>query len=178
MAAALRLLVNGPQLIFVAAFAIVTVLLEVFMRYSRYASVFRWLTISLFAYVATVFAVDVPWLTVAQNLVVPHIRLSGDYLAIVVAVFGTTISPYCSSGRRPKKSRMRRRILKRTPRTLDRLWGNFSSYDAIGRLEAPMDFMNSVGVLLPMELWGRCVLYSCLNASHFTWASANDKNQF
>ena len=64
------------------------------------------------------------------------------------------------------------------PRTLDRLWGNFPSYDAIGRLEAPMDFMNSVGVLLPMELWGRCVLYSCLNASHFTWASANDKNQF
>jgi NRAMP (natural resistance-associated macrophage protein)-like metal ion transporter len=94
MAAALRLLVDGPQLIFVAAFAIVTVLLEVFMRYSRYASVLRWLTISLFAYVATVFAVGVPWLTVAHNLVVPHIQLSGDYLAIVVAVFGTTISPY------------------------------------------------------------------------------------
>ena len=94
MAAALRLLVDGPQLAFVAAFAIVTVLLEVFMRYSRYASVLKWLTISLFAYVATVFAVDVPWLTVAQNLVVPHIKLSGNYLAIVVAVFGTTISPY------------------------------------------------------------------------------------
>jgi Mn2+/Fe2+ NRAMP family transporter len=60
----------------------------------RYASVLRWLTISLFAYVATVFAVRVPWLTVANNLVVPHIKLSGDYLAIVVAVFGTTISPY------------------------------------------------------------------------------------
>ena len=71
-----------------------------------------------------------------------------------------------------------RRIGVDLPRTLDRLWGNFPSYDAIGRLEAPMDFMNSVGVLLPMELWGRCVLYSCLNASHFTWASANDKNQF
>jgi Mn2+/Fe2+ NRAMP family transporter len=54
----------------------------------------RWLTISLFAYVATVFAVGVPWLTVAHNLVVPHIQLSGDYLAIVVAVLGTTISPY------------------------------------------------------------------------------------
>jgi Mn2+/Fe2+ NRAMP family transporter len=94
MAAALRLLVDGPQLVFVAAFAIVTVLLEVFMRYSRYASVLRWLTISLLAYVATVFAVGVPWLTVAYNLVVPHIQLSGDYLAIVVAVFGTTISPY------------------------------------------------------------------------------------
>ena len=94
VAAALRLLVDGPQLVFVAAFAIVTVLLEVFMRYSRYASVLRWFTISLFAYVAAVFAVGVPWLAVAQNLVVPHIELSGNYLAIVVAVFGTTISPY------------------------------------------------------------------------------------
>ncbi len=94
MAAALRLLVDGPQLVFVAAFAIVTVLLEVFMRYSRYASVLRWLTLSLLAYVATVFAVGVPWLTVAHNLVVPHIKFSGDYLAIVVAIFGTTISPY------------------------------------------------------------------------------------
>ena len=58
-------------------------------------------------------------------------------------------------------------VLLDLPRTLDRLWGTFPSYDAIGRLEAPMDFMNSVGVLLPMELWGRCVLYSCLNASAF-----------
>ena len=76
MAAALRLLVAGPQLLYVAAFAIVTVLLEVFMRYSRYASVLRWLTLSLFAYVATVFVVGVPWLTVARNLVLPHIEFS------------------------------------------------------------------------------------------------------
>ena len=82
------------MLIYVASFAIVTVLLEVFVRYSRYASVLRWLTLSLFAYVATVFAVGVPWLTVARNLVLPHISPSGDYLTVVVAVFGTTISPY------------------------------------------------------------------------------------
>jgi Mn2+/Fe2+ NRAMP family transporter len=94
MAAALRLLINGPMLVYVAAFAIVTVLLEVFVRYSRYASVLRWLTLSLFAYVATVFAVGVPWLTVAWNLVLPHIKLSGDYLTVIVAVFGTTIGPY------------------------------------------------------------------------------------
>ena len=94
MAAALRLLVDGPQLVFVAAFAVVTIPLEVFMRYSRYASVLRWLTISLFAYVATAFAVGVPWLTVAGNLVAPQIKFSGDYLTVVVAVFGTTISPY------------------------------------------------------------------------------------
>ncbi len=94
MAAALHLLVNGPMPVYVAGFAIVTVQLEVFVRYSRYAAVLRWLSLSLFAYVATVFAVGVPWLTVARNLVLPHIGLSGDYLTVVVAVFGTTISPY------------------------------------------------------------------------------------
>jgi NRAMP (natural resistance-associated macrophage protein)-like metal ion transporter len=94
MAAALRLLVDGPMLLYVAGFATVTVLLEVFVRYSRYVSVLRWLSLSLFAYVATVFVVGVPWLTVVRNLVLPPINLSGNYLTVVVAVFGTTISPY------------------------------------------------------------------------------------
>ena len=94
MAASLRLLVDGPAALYIAGFAIVTVLLEVFVRYSRYVSVLRWLTLSLFAYVGTVFMVGVPWLTVAENLVVPHISFSGDYVTVIVAVFGTTISPY------------------------------------------------------------------------------------
>jgi NRAMP (natural resistance-associated macrophage protein)-like metal ion transporter len=94
MAAALHLLVDGPMLLYVIGFAIITGLLEVFVRYSRYVSVLRWLTLSLFAYVATVFAVGVPWLTVVRNLVLPHVSLSGDYLTVIVAVFGTTISPY------------------------------------------------------------------------------------
>ena len=94
MAAALRLLLPGPMVLYVAGFGAVTVFLEVFMRYSRYASVLRWLTLSLFAYVGTVFVVGVPWETVARDLVFPHIEFSGAYLTVVVAVFGTTISPY------------------------------------------------------------------------------------
>lgn len=94
MAAALALLVQGPMLLYVVAFGVVTVLLEVFVRYSRYVSVLRWLTLSLFAYVATVFVVGVPWLTVLRDLVLPHISFSGAYLTVIVAVFGTTISPY------------------------------------------------------------------------------------
>ena len=94
MAAALRLLIEGPQLAYVAAFAVGTALIEVFMRYSRYVSVLRWLTISLFAYVATVFAVDVPWATVAHDLIVPNLTLSSASLTVIVALFGTTISPY------------------------------------------------------------------------------------
>src|SRR5260370_1482813 len=61
MAAALHLLIDGPMLIYVASFAVVTVLAQAFIRYYRYASVLRWLTLSLFAYVATVFVVGVPW---------------------------------------------------------------------------------------------------------------------
>ncbi|HWK44747.1 MAG TPA: divalent metal cation transporter [Stellaceae bacterium] len=94
MAAALKLLVDGPQILYLAGFAVLTVVLEVFVRYSRYVSVLKWLTLSLFAYVATVFVVGVPWGEVALALVVPHISLGGDYLTVVVAIFGTTISPY------------------------------------------------------------------------------------
>jgi hypothetical protein len=88
MAAALRLLVDGAPVDPRRRLCRDHGPAEVFMRYSRYASVLRWLTISLFAYVGTVSAVGVPWLTVGRDLVVPHIQLSGDYLAIVVAIFG------------------------------------------------------------------------------------------
>jgi len=94
MAAALQLLVGGPLLAYVAAFAIVTVLLEVFVRYSRYVTVLKWLTVSLFAYVATVLAAGVHWREAGAGLVVPHVEWSSAYLTVVVAVFGTTISPY------------------------------------------------------------------------------------
>jgi NRAMP (natural resistance-associated macrophage protein)-like metal ion transporter len=94
MAAAIRLLIPGPQLVYVGGFALLTVTLEVYLRYARYASMLRWLTTSLFAYVATAFMVGVPWRDVAVNLVVPHIELTGTFLTVVVAMFGTTISPY------------------------------------------------------------------------------------
>jgi len=94
MGAALKLILPGPQWLYVAAFAILIVILEVFMQYASYASILRWLTLSLFAYVATVFAVGVPWGTVAFHLVVPHVEWSAAYFTIVVAVLGTTISPY------------------------------------------------------------------------------------
>ena len=78
MSAALGLLIPGPQLLYVAAFAVLSVVLEVYMRYARYASVLRWLTLSLFAYVATGFVVGGPWPEVAHNMVIPHIEFLGD----------------------------------------------------------------------------------------------------
>jgi NRAMP (natural resistance-associated macrophage protein)-like metal ion transporter len=94
MGAALKLLLPGPLLIYVAGFGLLSTGLEVFLRYSRYVSVLKWLTLSLFAYVATVFVVGVPWGTVLVHLLLPRVSLRGDYLTVVVAVFGTTISPY------------------------------------------------------------------------------------
>lgn len=94
MGAALKLLIGGPALIYVALFGLVTVLLEVFSRYSRYVSILKWLTLSLFAYVAVAFVVNVPWATVGYNLVVPHIVFDASYLTAIIAVLGTTISPY------------------------------------------------------------------------------------
>ncbi len=94
MAAAMRLLVPVPMPVGIAAFAIVSVLLEVFVRYERYVAVLKWLTLSLFAYVATVFIADLPWKQVAMEMVLPHIQFTSDYFTVVVAVFGTTISPY------------------------------------------------------------------------------------
>ncbi len=64
MGAALKLLIGGPALLYVAIFGLVTVLLEVFSRYSRYVSILKWLTLSLFAYVGVAFVVGIPWKTV------------------------------------------------------------------------------------------------------------------
>jgi NRAMP (natural resistance-associated macrophage protein)-like metal ion transporter len=94
MAAALKLLVPVPMPIAVAGFTIVSVLLEVFVRYSRYVSVLKWLTISLFAYVATVFIAGVPWGQAARGIFLPLLHFNSGYLTVIVAVLGTTISPY------------------------------------------------------------------------------------
>jgi NRAMP (natural resistance-associated macrophage protein)-like metal ion transporter len=94
MAAGLGLLIKGPQLLYVALFAILSLVLEVFVRYSRYVSVLKWLTLSLFAYVGVALVLKTPWAEVARHLVVPNISLEPGYLTVVVAVLGTTISPY------------------------------------------------------------------------------------
>ena len=94
MGDALRLLVGGPGKLYVVAFAVFCAGLEIFSNYERYVAILKWATLSLFAYVATVLVADVPWGEVALNLVVPHIAWTGDYVTAIVAVLGTTISPY------------------------------------------------------------------------------------
>ncbi len=94
MGAALNLVIGGPTLLYVAAFGVISVLLEVFVRYARYVSILKWLTLSLFAYVGVAFVVHMPWASVGYHLVVPRVSLEPGYLTVVVAILGTTISPY------------------------------------------------------------------------------------
>lgn len=78
---------------FTIFFALLSLLLQAFVPYHRYARVLKWLTLSLFAYVAVVLAVQVDWAAAGRGLVVP--RIEGPHaIAMIVAIFGTTISPY------------------------------------------------------------------------------------
>jgi Mn2+/Fe2+ NRAMP family transporter len=70
------------------------VVLQVFISYARYVRVLKWLTLSLFAYVGVVFTVGLPWAEVIKGAAIPVLSMSPDYLTTVVAIFGTTISPY------------------------------------------------------------------------------------
>ena len=66
-----------------------------FLRYENYVRILKWTAVSLFAYVATALAVDVPWRMVAYHTLVPSLIWRKDYLVAIVAVLGTTITPYC-----------------------------------------------------------------------------------
>jgi NRAMP (natural resistance-associated macrophage protein)-like metal ion transporter len=95
MAAALKLLVGGPAALYVVGFAIGCTWLEVFSRYQRYVSILKWTSFVLLAYVAVALVVDVPWGLVPHSTLVPNFSLKTDYVVTVVAVLGTTITPYC-----------------------------------------------------------------------------------
>jgi len=95
MAAALNLLIGGPIGLYVIGFAVFCVLLEVFARYERYVAILKWSSFVLLAYVAVALVVKVPWLTVLYNTFIPNFSLQTDYVVTVVAVLGTTITPYC-----------------------------------------------------------------------------------
>jgi NRAMP (natural resistance-associated macrophage protein)-like metal ion transporter len=94
MADSLSLLIGGPWPLYVAGFAVLCAWLETFVTYRRYVAILKWATLSLFAYVATVLVVDVPWATLGARVLVPTVTWSKDYLVTIVAVLGTTISPY------------------------------------------------------------------------------------
>jgi NRAMP (natural resistance-associated macrophage protein)-like metal ion transporter len=95
MGDALKLVIGGPAHLYAVGFGLVSVLLQVFIPYTRYVRVLKWLTLALLAYVATVFVVHIPWPQVAkESLVLPALPWKPAFITTIVAVFGTTISPY------------------------------------------------------------------------------------
>jgi Mn2+/Fe2+ NRAMP family transporter len=94
MGAAVNLLVGGPATFYCVLLTSLSLVLQIWIPYQKYAAVLKWLTLSLFAYVAAAFVVRIDWLKAIRGTFVPNITFSSDYLQALVAVLGTTISPY------------------------------------------------------------------------------------
>jgi Mn2+/Fe2+ NRAMP family transporter len=94
MAESVHLVAGGPTQLYAVAFGTVCLGLEVFMPYRKYVRYLKWLTLALFAYVGVVLSVDVAWGEVIAGIALPRMDLSAAAVTLVVAIFGTTISPY------------------------------------------------------------------------------------
>ena len=94
MAEALRLLAGGSAHVYAVAFGLLCLLLQVFLPYQTYVRWLKWLTLALLAYVAVVFTLRLDWSQIASEVFQPRLAIGHDVLLMIVAVFGTTISPY------------------------------------------------------------------------------------
>jgi NRAMP (natural resistance-associated macrophage protein)-like metal ion transporter len=94
MAEAIRLLMPGPGWVYVGTFGLTCIAGQMFFKHTRYVAVLKWLTLSLLAYVATVMVVNVRWLEFFKGLILPRFSADRDFWLTVVAILGTTISPY------------------------------------------------------------------------------------
>src|SRR5579871_3145308 len=94
MGAAAQLVFHGPPNLYVVLFGAISLILQIRVRYDKYVHYLKWLTLVLFTYVATAFAVHVPWGQVLRSTVMPSFQATSGYWMGLVAVLGTTISPY------------------------------------------------------------------------------------
>jgi Mn2+/Fe2+ NRAMP family transporter len=120
MGAALKLLIGGPALLYAASFAVLSLVLQIFIPFTRYSPILKLLTLSLFAYVGTVLVIDVPWPDVLRSIVMPPISWNAKYAVGLVALLGTTISPYLFFWQAAQEveeigSNKRRKALRRAP---------------------------------------------------------------
>ena len=95
MGEAVKLVIGGQAHLYAVGFGLISVLFQVFIPYRRYVRILKWLTLALLAYVGTVFVVHIPWTQLfRQMLQLPRLPWKPAYITTIVAVFGTTISPY------------------------------------------------------------------------------------
>jgi NRAMP (natural resistance-associated macrophage protein)-like metal ion transporter len=94
MGQAVRLMAGGPAHWYAAGAGLLSLVLQVALPYRRYVRVLKWLTLALLAYVGTALTLKLPWLTILHDALLPKLSWEPAYITTVVAIFGTTISPY------------------------------------------------------------------------------------
>jgi NRAMP (natural resistance-associated macrophage protein)-like metal ion transporter len=94
MGAAVSLLIGGPAPIYCLLLTGISLFLQISIPYQKYAALLKWLCLSLLAYVATTFVVRIDWMQAITGTILPKISFTTDYLQALVAILGTTISPY------------------------------------------------------------------------------------
>jgi Mn2+/Fe2+ NRAMP family transporter len=94
MGEATHLIIGGSSHFYSIGFGLVCLVLQIFLSYQTYVRYLKWLTLALLSYVAVAFMANVDWLDVLKVAILPHLEFNSDTITIVVAVLGTTISPY------------------------------------------------------------------------------------
>jgi Mn2+/Fe2+ NRAMP family transporter len=115
MGDALGLLIGGPHLLYVVLFGIFCAGLQIYVSYVSYAKVLRWLTLALFCYFGTALVVRIPWGEFARGFFIPTFSRDAEFWTMVVALLGTTISPYLFFWQASQEVEDNRRIAARKP---------------------------------------------------------------
>jgi NRAMP (natural resistance-associated macrophage protein)-like metal ion transporter len=113
MGEALKLVIGGPQVFYALVFGGICLVLEIAIPYHRYAGLLKFTALVLLVYVAAAFSVHIPWGEVARATFLPQVSLDRDMILTVVAVFGTTISPYLffwQASQEAEESRLSHRV--------------------------------------------------------------------
>ncbi|MDQ2780544.1 MAG: divalent metal cation transporter [Pseudomonadota bacterium] len=110
MADALELMVGGPPHVHSLLFGALCTVLPLWLGFDAMVRLLKWLTLALLAYVAVVFMLHVNWGAVLLTTLIPHIQGDGDYWMMVVAVLGTTISPYLFFWQAAQEAEQRQRF--------------------------------------------------------------------
>jgi NRAMP (natural resistance-associated macrophage protein)-like metal ion transporter len=95
MAEAARLLVPPvPQPLWIVLFGVVCAAVQIWLSHERYVAVLKWLTLVLLSYFGVLAVIHLPWAQVLRGILMPSLSLNGQFWLMVIAILGTTISPY------------------------------------------------------------------------------------
>jgi NRAMP (natural resistance-associated macrophage protein)-like metal ion transporter len=146
MGDSLKLLIGGPAALYVVIFGTISVSAQILLEYKRYVQVLKWLTLSLFSYVIALAVIRVPWGEAIRGLLIPTVSLDAMFLTTLMAVLGTTISPYlfvwqASQEAEDRRTRKDRKSLKRDDAALKSELARIRFDTMVG-----MAFSNLIGI--------------------------------